>query len=156
MSLRPAAAVLASAFTLLLTVQPAALRAQNADEAAVIAVIEGFHQALASGDSTKALGHLAEDVTILESGGVENKEHYRTGHLSGDMRFAAAVPSERGDIQVTVRGDVAWAYSTSVTEGKMGDREINSRGAELAVLARDGGSWKIEAIHWSSRRMRSR
>jgi ketosteroid isomerase-like protein len=93
-------------------------------------------------------------VTILESGGVEDKSHYRSGHLAGDMRFAQAVPRQRGEITVTVRGDVAWAHSTSVTEGRMGEREINSQGAELVVLAREGGTWRIQAIHWSSRQRR--
>jgi ketosteroid isomerase-like protein len=70
------------------------------------------------------------------------------------MRFAQAVPRERGDIDVRIVGDVAWASSTSLTQGRMGDREINSQGAELVVLVRDGGSWKISAIHWSSRSRR--
>jgi ketosteroid isomerase-like protein len=126
----------------------------EAQEAAVIEVIEAFHAALAAGDSTKALSLLADDVVILESGGTEDKSHYRSGHLSGDMRFAQAVPRERSEVDVRILGDVAWATSTSVTQGRMGEREINSQGAELAVLARDGGSWKITAIHWSSRNRR--
>ncbi len=134
-------------------VLPAGAFAQSG-EARVIAAIDAYHASLASGDSTTALSMLAEDVTILESGGVEDKEHYRSGHLSGDMRFAAAVPRERGDINVTMMGDVAWAWSTSITEGKMGEREINSQGAELMVLANVDGMWKIKAIHWSSRARR--
>ena len=134
---------------------PSQLTAQNGTEVEVVAVIEAFHDALASGDSTTALAHLDEGVVILESGGVEDKEHYRSGHLAGDMRFAAAVPRERGEISVRVVGDVAWAHSTNVTQGTMGEREINSQGAELVVLARIGGTWKITAIHWSSRARRS-
>ncbi len=137
-----------------LLVSPDAAVAQDADRAAVIAVVDAFHAALASGDSTKALSLLAEDVTILESGGVEDKTHYRSGHLAGDIRFAAAVPRQRGEINVTVMGDVAWAHSTSVTQGRMGEREINSQSVELMVLAREAGAWKIKAIHWSSRARR--
>ncbi len=132
---------------------PAVVQAQSV-EADVIAVIDSYHSALASGDSVTALAMLADDVTILESGNVEDKEHYRSGHLAGDMRFAAAVPRERSDITVTLMGDVAWAWSTSITEGQMGEREINSQGAELMVVAREGGAWKIKAIHWSSRARR--
>lgn len=120
----------------------------------VIAVVDAYHAALASGDSTTALALLADDVTILESGGVETKEQYRSGHLSGDIAFAEAVPRERGEIHVEVVDDVAWAWSTSVTQGRMGDREVNAQGAELMVLARDGGDWRIKAIHWSSRQRR--
>ena len=139
---------------ILMLVGAASLSGQQDPEEQVAAVVDAFHSALAAGDSATALSMLADDVTILESGGVENKEHYRSGHLSGDMRFAQAVPRERGDIEVSVMGDVAWAHSTSITQGQMGDREINSQGAELVVLAREGGVWKIKAIHWSSRRRR--
>ena len=123
--------------------------AQSQEE--VVAVVDAFHDALAAGDSTTALALLAEDVVILEGGGVETKEQYRSGHLAGDMRFAQAVPAERGPMEVRSSGDVAWAWSTSVREGRMGEREIDSRGAELVVLRRDEGSWRITAIHWSSR-----
>ncbi|NIQ58441.1 MAG: hypothetical protein GWN71_35405, partial [Gammaproteobacteria bacterium] len=81
------------------------------------------------GDSTRALSLLADDVVILESGGMETKEQYRSGHLAGDMRFAQAVPAERGSMQIRRVGDVAWAWSTSERRGMMGEREINSRGA---------------------------
>lgn len=132
---------------------PTALAAQS-DESAVVQVVDAYHTALASGDSATALSLLADDVTILESGGVEDKARYRSGHLAGDMRFAAAVPRERSDITVTVVGDIAWAWSTSTTQGRMGDRDINSRGAELMVLSRAGNRWQIRAIHWSSRTVR--
>ncbi len=128
--------------------------AQSASEAQVTAVVAAFHTALAAGDSTTALSQLAEDVTILESGGVETKEQYRSGHLSGDMRYAQAAPRERGEMNVTIMGDVAWVHSLSVVQGQMGDREVNSQSAELMVLARDGGRWLIKAIHWSSRQRR--
>ena len=78
--------------------------------------------------------------------------NYRSGHLGGDMRFTQAVPRKRGEMNISIIGDVAWAHSTSITQGQMGDREINSQGAELVVLVREDGAWKIKAIHWSSRR----
>jgi ketosteroid isomerase-like protein len=134
-------------------VGPTIARAQSPEDD-VRAVIDAYHAALASGDSTAALSLLAADVTILESGNVEDKDHYRSGHLAGDMRFAQAVPRERSEITVRLVGDVAWAWSTSVTQGRMGEREINSRGAELMVLARREDAWRIVAIHWSSRSAR--
>ena len=132
---------------------PIGVRGQSPEEA-VASVVDAYHGALARGDSATALSLLADDVTILESGGAEDKEHYRSGHLSGDMRFAAAVPRERSDISVTVSGDVAWAWSTNTAVGRMGEREINSRGAELMVLSRVEDRWLIRAIHWSSRAVR--
>jgi hypothetical protein len=37
----------------------------------------------------------------------------------------------------------------------MNGRAINSVGAELMVLVRSGSTWKIAAIHWSSRQRRA-
>lgn len=149
MKYRLAAMVIAAGFLSM----PAASAAQDA-ETDVRAVIDSYHRALATGDSTTALALLADDVTILESGGVEDKTHYRSGHLAGDMRFAQAVPRERGPISVQVVGDVAWAWSTNVAEGRIGEREVNTQGAELMVLGRSAEGWLIKAIHWSSRARR--
>ena len=135
--------------TLLVGAPPHAT-AQSAEDR-IVSAIHDFHAALAAGDSTAALALLAEDVVILESGGVEDKNDYRSGHLAGDMRFAQAVPAERGDVSVRILGDVAWAWSTSTREGRMGERDVNSVGAELMVLRRDVDGWVISAIHWSSR-----
>jgi ketosteroid isomerase-like protein len=47
--------------------------------AEVEAVVAAYHEALAAGDSVAALALLADDVVILESGGIETKEQYRSG-----------------------------------------------------------------------------
>jgi ketosteroid isomerase-like protein len=147
--------------TLLLAVAAADLPAQEqparavSDSAAVVQVIEGFHAALESADSAGALALLAEHAVILESGGFETREEYRSHHLPADIAFAGAVPREVGPVRVVVRGDVAWASSTSTSRGTFRDRAINSRGAELMVLERGAEGWRIAAIHWSSREVRS-
>ena len=125
------------------------------DSAEVASTISRFHQALAAGDSAGALALLTEDVTILEAGGVETRAEYRAHHLGGDIAFARAIRSERGPVRVRVSGDVAWATSTSVTQGTFNGRAINSSGAELLVLSRTPGGWRISAIHWSSRARRT-
>ena len=126
------------------------------DSAAVARVVEQYHRALSTGDSTAALALLASDAVILESGGVETREEYRGHHLPGDIRFARAVPSVRGPVRVVVEGSTAWASSTSTTQGEYQGRTLNSAGAELMVLSRGSdGRWRIRAIHWSSRARRS-
>jgi ketosteroid isomerase-like protein len=125
------------------------------DSAAVARTIERFHQALARGDSAAALALLAPGATVLESGSVESFAEYRGHHLPADIEYARAVPSVRGPIRVTVRGDVAWAASTSDSRGTFKGRPVDSAGAELMVLARTASGWRIEAIHWSSRRRSS-
>lgn len=124
------------------------------DSASVAAAVRSYHDALRRGDSSAVLALLADDAVILETGGVETKADYRAGHLSGDIRFAQAVPSQSTGVRVAIRGDVAWAWSTSTTTGEMNGRQINSVGAELMVLTRTAAGWKINAIHWSSRARR--
>jgi ketosteroid isomerase-like protein len=124
------------------------------DSADVAAVVARFHQALQSGDSAAALALLAPDAVILESGGVEDVAEYRGHHLPADIEFARAIQGTRTPVQVRVRGDVAWAAGTSVSQGQFRGRAINSAGAELMVLARTADGWRITAIHWSSRTRR--
>ena len=131
--------------------QPAA----QGDSAAVAAAVHAFHAALARGDSAQALALLAPGATILESGGVETVAEYRGHHLPADIDFARAVPATRSPVRVTVRGDAAWAVSTSETKGEFRGRAVNSAGAELMVLTRTADGWRISAIHWSSRRRTS-
>lgn len=128
--------------------------ATPADSAEVAATVDRFHRALAAADSVGALALLTQDVQILESGGTEDRAEYRSHHLGSDIEFARAVPSRRGATAVRVHGDVAWATSTSTTEGTFRGRAINSTGAELMVLVRTPEGWRIAAIHWSSRNRR--
>lgn len=134
--------------------QPIAAAPVSSDSAEVVATVARFHAALARGDSATALGLLADDVTILESGSVEHKAGYRAGHLAADVAYAAAVPSARAIVSVVVHGATAWVTATSTTQGEYRGRQVNSVGAELMVLTRDGTAWKIRAIHWSSRARR--
>ena len=127
---------------------------QSRDSLDVVSVVNAYDDALRTGDSTAALAFLSEDAIILESGGVETKQQYRSHHLTSDMAFAKAVPSQSSAVSVKVRGDVAWAWSTSTTQGSFRERQINSVGAELMVLTRTPTGWKISAIHWSSRTRR--
>ncbi|MDP2958246.1 MAG: nuclear transport factor 2 family protein [Longimicrobiales bacterium] len=124
------------------------------DSAAVASAVHAFHGALQAGDTAAVLHLLGSDVLVAESGGLENRDEYLSHHLPGDMAFAAAVSRELGPMAVTVSGDVAWAMSTSRTSGTFRDRAVNSVGAELMVLSRDGDAWRIRAIHWSSRQAR--
>ena len=125
--------------------------AAAADSAAVAAVVERYHDALTSGDSAAALALLASDAVILESGGLETREEYRSHHLPADIAFARAVPGTRGSLRALVHGDIAWVTSTSTAQGQYRGQPVNSTGAELMVLSRERDGWKIRAIHWSSR-----
>lgn len=126
--------------------------APTTDSAAVAGVVRQYHVALEQGDSAAALALLTPDAVILESGGMESLAEYRAHHLPADIEFARAIRDQRGEIRVSILGNVAWAASTSTAQGTFRDRAVDSAGAELMVLVRTAEGWRIAAIHWSSRR----
>jgi cyclophilin family peptidyl-prolyl cis-trans isomerase/ketosteroid isomerase-like protein len=123
------------------------------DSSAIVGVVDGFHAALAAGDSVGALSYLAPDAVILESGDLETRAEYEAHHLGADMVFTQAVPSTRVMTKLVQNGDVAWVASISTSKGAFRGREISSQGAELIVVSRTDAGWQIRAIHWSSRRL---
>ena len=123
-----------------------------ADSVAVANVVKDFHNALSVGDSAKALGLLADDAVILESGGVETRSEYRSHHLAEDIQFAKGVASKRDPLQVNIRGATAWTAGTSTSKGSFNGKAIDSIGAESMVLTKETLGWRIRAIHWSSHR----
>ena len=139
-----------------IVVSPLGAQTRNraADSTAALAAAENFNAALAAGDSAAALALLADGVLILESGAVEDRAHYRDGHLKADIAYARAVPSQHTVSRIELVGDVAWIIATSSTTGEYNGRAINSQGAELMVLRRTPQGWKIAAVHWSSRAKR--
>lgn len=142
-------------FALMIAAVPAAAQTLTADQQAVLATVRAFQEALAQGDSTGALKLLADDAAILESGRIESRAEYRSRHLPADIAFAKAVPSGREPPVVTVQGDVAWVIGTNRSTGTYRDRPINSAGVELIVLSRMAEGWRIRAVHWSSRSIRT-
>lgn len=128
--------------------------ARASDSADVVATVARLHVALSRGDSATVLRMLAPDVTVLESGSFETRDEYRGHHLPADIAFAAALPGTHTVVAVAIQDNAAWVSSTSVTEGQYKGRPVNSAGAELIVLSRNGSGadWRIRAIHWSSRR----
>ena len=121
------------------------------DSVAVVDALNAYHRALANADTSTAVELLAPHAVILESGGSETRAEYLSHHLPADIAFAAAVPSERALVHLSVQGALAWAASTSATRGSFRGRNVDSLGAELIVFEKLDGSWKISAIHWSSR-----
>ncbi len=115
------------------------------------AAVAAYHAAMSSGDAEAAKALLADDLLVLEQGGLEDLELYTSHHLASDMAFAAAVPSERRVVRTTIVGEVAWVTSVSKDTGEYRGRAIDDLGVELMILGREDGSWKIRAIHWSSR-----
>lgn len=118
-----------------------------------VETVRQFHEALANGDSITALRLLTEDVVIYESGGVEaSREEYRSHHLPADMEFASSTVRESTLDRSGRSGDVAWVLSRSRTTGTFRESEIDSNGTETMLLVHTEDGWRIQHIHWSSRR----
>jgi ketosteroid isomerase-like protein len=144
---------LAVAFLSGLAVPLAAQPATN-ESAEVVAVVDKFHAALVAGDSSAALQLIADDAVMLEAGSVESRSEYGKNHLPADIEFEKGVSTKRSPIRVVVRGDTAWATSTSEVTGTFQGRAVDFVGAESMVLSREPAGWRIRAIHWSSRARR--
>jgi ketosteroid isomerase-like protein len=114
-------------------------------------VVERYHHALAAGDSSAALALLAPEAVVIEGGGLESLQEYRSHHLPSDIAFVRGVKTTRSPVHVTLQGDVAWTNATSATRGTYRGKTVNSTGAESMVLTRGADGWVISAIHWSSR-----
>ena len=134
-----------------------AIEAQPArsDSAAAVGAVEQFHAALSAADSARAISWLTEDVMILESGNIQTRADYLGGHLGADIKASQGSKAERTVVKVTVTGDVAVVVSRSITPATGAQGSTASEMAELVVLSRTAGGWKIRAIHWSSRRRRA-
>lgn len=124
------------------------------DSAAIAGVAAAFHAALAAGDSVGALALLADDVVVLEGGDLETRADYVAHHLGADIAFAQAMEDVRTVSGVRQQGDAAWLWGTSESRGNWNGKLVDSIGAEMMVLARAEGAWRIRAIHWSSHRRR--
>lgn len=115
-------------------------------------VIDAFHAALASGDTTAAASLLADAAIIYEAGGVErSKAEYVKAHLPGDAEFAKTVGQELVRRNGGTAGDMAWVASEGRTRGKFKGRDVDRITTETMILRRVAGTWRIVHVHWSSR-----
>lgn len=121
------------------------------DEGAIRAVVEGFHAALAAGDSTAAIGFLHPDAIVYESGYGETLDEYRRDHLASDIEFSRAVSFETVQDVIAPGSDLTLYLRQYKVSGTFRDRPIDTTGVETMVLAPTPAGWKIRHIHWSSR-----
>ena len=68
------------------------------------------------------------------------------------LRNRRASANARRSTRLRQVGDAAWLWAVSAVRGSWRGREVDSLGTELLVLAKEGGGWRIRAIHWSSRK----
>ena len=121
-------------------------------EADVTAVVESFYGAMKAGDTAAAMRLIAPDAVFLESGKLETRAEYEANHLPADIQFESQVTGKRGPMRVTFEGNAAWVIATTEYDGTFDGSPVNFVSAQLMVLTRDSGDWRIRTIHWSSRR----
>jgi ketosteroid isomerase-like protein len=116
------------------------------------AVVEAFGKALAAGDGAAAQALLAPDVLVYEFGGQEaSVAEYAGGHLTADMEFLKGASVSVLDRRQTMDGALAVVTTRTRTQGTYKDKPFDQLGTETMVLRRDGATWRIAHIHWSSR-----
>jgi ketosteroid isomerase-like protein len=123
------------------------------NEADIQAVVEGFYGAMKKGDTAAAMSFIAPDALFIESGRLETREQYETSHLPNDIEFESQVTGVRSPLRVTFEGNTAWVIATTEYKGTFDGAPVSFVSAQLMVLARDSGEWRIRSIHWSSRRL---
>ena len=124
-----------------------------ANEADVIAPLEAFYAAMKTGDKAAAMAQIAPDAVFVESGKLETRAEYEMNHLPADIDFEKQITGKRSPWQVKTQGDAAWVIATTEYDGTVDGAPLNFVSAQLAVLTRASGDWKIRSIHWSSRRL---
>jgi hypothetical protein len=114
-------------------------------------VVVAFHKALESGDSVKARSLLADDVLIIEGGGVERSaDEYASHHMLSDMKYLQAIDVKTLEHHVQVFSSIAISISRSSNKGVYKGKKIDSAGNETMTLMQDSDGWKIAHIHWSN------
>ncbi len=116
------------------------------------AALNAFHAALKAGDGERALGFLAPDVLILESGGAErSRDEYAGHHLGSDMAFLKNMTDTLINRELLQLDNRAVILSTGLTQGTFRGEDIKLSTAETAILEKRGNRWIITHLHWSSR-----
>jgi ketosteroid isomerase-like protein len=131
---------------------PACGRSTDDDAAAVKTTLESFYAAMKNAENATAMALIAEDAVFVESGRLETREQYEKNHLPSDISFEKQVTGKRGEWDIKIKDDTAWAITTTEYDGIFDGGPVNFTSAQLAVLTRDTDKWMIRSIHWSSRR----
>jgi ketosteroid isomerase-like protein len=122
------------------------------NESEVTSVVESFYGAMKKGDAAAAMRMIAPDAVFLESGKLETRAEYEANHLPADIEFESQVDGKRGPMRVAFDGNTAWVIALTEYDGKFEGDPVSFVSAQLVVLTRDSGPWRIRTIHWSSRR----
>lgn len=116
-------------------------------------VLNAFHAALVSGDKAKVKQVLSPEVTIYEAGYAErSREEYESHHMDGDMKFAKTSTQTVLKHTEKKEGNMAVIWEETETKTKLNGIDVTILGTTTAFLEKNGDTWQITHVHWSSRK----
>lgn len=122
------------------------------EDAAITKTLESFYGAMKTGDKAAAMAQIAPDAVFLESGRLETRAQYEESHLPADIDFEKVVAGKRGPLKITQEGNTAWVIAMTEYDGEFEGEPVAFTSAQLMVLTKQDGNWRIRSIHWSSKR----
>jgi ketosteroid isomerase-like protein len=116
------------------------------------ATVDAFHAALHEGKADAALALLATNVSIFETGFVEqSRDAYRGAHLDADLDFARKTQFAVVERNLMWLGaSAACVMSRTTTKGDFQGHPVDLIGTETMLLQKAGDGWVISHIHWSA------
>ncbi len=119
----------------------------------VAATVTQLRDAIKAGDKALVERVMAESVTIFEQGSAENsRTEYLSHHFTEDVAFAKVVPTTVVSTQVEVDGNTAQLTALATSEGQFKGKPVKNASVETYVLRLRDGAWRVEHIHWPSRK----
>jgi uncharacterized protein (TIGR02246 family) len=128
--------------------------AENAEAAAVRAVLAQYHAAIERLDATGTEQLFAADSAVFETGGVEGSyRDYLGHHLGPELKEFKSFKFSDYKADVRFEGPVALAtetykYRIETKDGTIAERQ----GVTTSVLKKIDGNWKILVSHNSGRK----
>ncbi len=139
--------------TAMLAMACAAHAAEPTGVEAATKVVAQFHEALATGNAEGATALLSATALIYESGHAETRAEYLAHHLAADIAFAKGTKRTVKETQHQCNESICVLMQSSQTTGTIKEKNIRYAGQETTVLRREGDTWKIQHVHWSSRKL---
>ena len=137
----------------MLAMAGAANAAEPSSGEAASKIVAQFHEALATGNTEGAIALLSATALIYESGHAETREQYIADHLAADIAFAKATQRTVKDTHQQCNESICVLMQSSQTTGTIKGKNMRYAGQETTVLRREGDTWKIQHVHWSSHKL---
>jgi len=116
-----------------------------------------YFDAMENSNLDKAGLLFVSNSSIFETGGEEgNWDHYRDHHIGPEIDQILEFKISRGQPEEQISADnsmafVAWPIGYGIN--LKGGRKIKSKGTVTFVLIRENGTYRIQHLHWSSRKL---